>query len=230
MKWKGALLDLLFPPRCPFCQALLWDGETELCTPCRSRLPWLEGEQAEQQGEFFSQCVSPLWYRGMVRESIHRYKFAGRRWYAGVYGGLMAQCVQAHLGGQFDAITWVPLSRRRLRKRGYDQAALLAGRIARELGMQAAPLLRKGVDTRAQSGLTQDSARRANVLGAYEMCPNLVVSGWRVLLADDVVTTGSTLSECARILKSAGAAEVVCVTLARARGENPDRERRKMAK
>lgn len=211
----SALLDLLFPPRCPFCQKLLAEGEAGLCSACQKNLPWLTGAEAEQKGEFYRRCVSPLRYQGEVRASIHRYKFKGRRGYAGVYGALVAQCIADHLAGEYDLITWVPLSARRRRKRGYDQAALLAGAAGRMLNVEAVPTLGKKRDTPAQSGLKGEARRRANVLGAYDVLNSVQVSGRRVLLVDDVLTTGATLSECARVLRTAGATQVVCATLAR---------------
>ena len=212
------LLDLLFPPRCVFCGKLLSAGEGDFCARCQRELPWLVGAEAEQSGEFFSLCVSPLAYREQVRDSIRRYKFKGRRGYYKAYGRLVAQCVHDHLAGRYDLITWVPLSDRRRRERGYDQAFLLASAAALELGDVAVETLRKGRHTDAQSGLDGDAARRANVLGAYTVAAPELIAGKRVLLIDDVVTTGSTLAECARTLRTAGAAEVVCATLARARG------------
>ena len=211
------LLDLLFPPRCVFCGKVLSGGELGFCARCRKELPWLEGAAAEQTGEFFDLCASPLAYRDAVRDSIRRYKFKGRQGYHKTYGRLVARCVRDHLAGKYDLITWVPLSDRRKKERGYDQAFLLASAAALELGDVAVETLRKGRNTRAQSGLDDDAARRANVLGAYSIVDPELVEGKRVLLIDDVVTTGSTFSECARVLRSAGAAGVVCATLARAR-------------
>lgn len=217
---RGSLLDLLFPPRCAFCGGILKRGEDGLCARCQNELPWIAGQAAEQTMEFVSLCASPLWYQGNVRESIRRYKFYDRNGYAKIYGRLVAQCVADHLDGKYDLITWVPLSARSLKKRGYDQAMLLAMAAALELDGVAVETLRKGRDTDAQSSLTEDAARRANVLGAFEVADPVLVEGKRVLLIDDVVTTGSTLSECARVLRTYGAADVVCATLARARGEN----------
>lgn len=216
---RGVLLDLLFPPRCVFCKHILKRGETGLCSHCQSELPWIVGQAAEQKLEFISCCASPLWYQGEVRESIHRYKFSDRNGYAKTYGRLVAQCVNDHLNGQYDLITWVPLSARSLKKRGYDQAMLLAMATALELGDVAVETLRKVRNTDAQSSLKEDAARRANVLGAYEVVDPAIVEGKRFLLIDDVVTTGSTLSECARVLRTYGAVDVVCATLTRARGE-----------
>ena len=214
----GALLDLLFPPRCVFCRRLLHRGEEGICPRCQQELPWALGAEAEQTGEFFSLCASPLWYQDQVRASLHRYKFKGVRGYSRTYGRLVAQCVQDHLAGRYDLITWVPLSRARLRQRGYDQAMLLASAAALALDDVAAETLCKVRDTEAQSGLGKnDASRRANVLSAYQVTDPALVEGRRVLLIDDIVTTGSTLSECARVLRTAGATDVVCAALARSR-------------
>ena len=214
MSW---LLDLLFPPRCVFCGKLLATGERDFCARCQRELPWLEGPAAEQTGEFFSLCAAPLRYQGVVRDSIRRYKFKGRQGYHKAYGKLVAQCVHDHLAGKYDLITWVPLSEKRRRERGYDQAFLLASAAALELGDVAVETLRKSRHTDAQSGLEGEAERRANVLGAYAAVDPELLAGKRVLLIDDVVTTGATFSECARVLRTMGAKDVVCAALARAR-------------
>ena len=211
------LLDLLFPPRCVFCGKLLATGERDFCARCQRELPWLEGPAAEQTGEFFSLCAAPLRYQDTVRDSIRRYKFKGRQGYHKAYGKLVAQCVHDHLAGKYDLITWVPLSEKRRRERGYDQAFLLASAAALELGDVAVETLRKSRHTDAQSGLEGEAERRANVLGAYIAVDPELVTGRRVLLIDDVVTTGATFSECARVLRTMGAKDVVCAALSRAR-------------
>lgn len=211
------VLDILFPPRCTFCGKLFKTGEKEICRKCQEHLPWILGDEAKQRFEFISKCVSPLWYQDSVRESIHRYKFNDRSGYAKVYGKLLAQCISDHLQGEFDLITWVPLSQHGMKKRGYDQAMLLAMSAALSLDQAAVETLRKVRNTDTQSRLDDDSARRANVLGAYDVTDQELIAGKRILLIDDVVTTGSTLSECARMLRMFGAADVVCATLARAR-------------
>ena len=213
----GFVLDLLFPPKCVFCGKVLDSGESGFCRRCQRELPWLTDGEAELTGEFCSLCAAPLRYQDKVRDSIHRYKFKGRRGYHKVYGKLVAQCVHDHLDGRYDLITWVPLSDRRKRERGYDQAFLLASAAALELGDVAVETLRKERNTDPQSGITEDAQRRANVLGAYTPVDPELVAGKRVLLIDDVVTTGSTLSECARTLRTMGAEDVVCAALARAR-------------
>lgn len=214
---SAALLDLLFPPRCAFCGALLADGEEGFCTQCRRTLPWTTQEGPPKRCAGLAQCLSPLWYQDVVRRSFHRYKFRGRTVCAGTYGRLMAQCVLDRLEGEFDLLTWVPLSKKRRRRRGYDQSLLLAQAVAGELGREVTPTLEKVRDTRAQSSLEQAELRHANVKGVYAVPVPETVDGKCILLVDDIVTTGSTLSECAQALLAAGAGHVSAVTLARAR-------------
>ena len=217
MRLGPLLLDLLYPPKCTFCGRLLEQPRALMCPDCQRDLPWLEGARAERKVEFISLCVSPLWYKNQVRESIRRYKFSGRRWYCKTYGVLTAQCVQDHLEGKYDLISWVPVSRKRRRERGYDQAYLLARETARQLGREPVPTLEKIRNNPAQSGIEEAAVRRANVMNVYQVLDSAQVQGKRILLVDDVVTTGETLAECARMLCMAGAQDVVCVTLARAR-------------
>ena len=107
------------------------------------------------------------------------------------------------------------MSKKRRRKRGYDQTELLARSACRLWGTEPVPLLRKVTDNPAQSSLSGAVARRANVLGVYDAAGDC--AGKRVLLLDDIVTTGETLRECARVLRDAGAAEVLALTLGRTR-------------
>lgn len=212
------ILDLLFPPKCPFCGKILREPRAPLCAVCQRELPWLTGALAERKVDFVKVCLSPLAYRGTVPEAVRRYKFRGVRAYAVPFGLLMAQCVRDHGLEEIDGVTWAPLSRKRLRKRGYDQAELLAAQVAGHLGLPLLSTLQKVRHTQPQSGLDQDAARRANALGAYQLKEGLALEGKRLLLVDDVVTSGATLGECARLLCQAGA-EVYCLTLAQARQE-----------
>lgn len=211
------LADLLWPPKCMFCGALLDGGEREICLACRENLPWVEADAPPVRVEGAERCAAALWYRDGVRESLHRYKFEGRDFYAPAYGALLARCVRDRLGTEFDLVCWAPLSAKRRRKRGYDQAELLARALAAELDRPAAPLLRKCRDTAAQSSLKDDSARAANAAGVYSLAEGAQVRGKRVLLVDDIVTTGSTLAGCAGALREGGADRVWAAALARAR-------------
>ena len=216
MRWKRWVLDLLFPPKCVFCGKLMERGK--VCPACEKKLSTMEPlkKRVLPGGTV---CVSALSYEETVRQSILRFKFEGREFYAEVYGELMARVAALELADCFDLVTWVPVSKERKRERGYDQAELLAREMCRH--WNAAPLrtLEKTQHNPAQSGISSAEQRRANVLGVYEAVNREDFAGKRVFLVDDILTTGSTVQEAARVLKLAGAAEVTAVTLAAAREE-----------
>lgn len=214
MSGYAALLDLFFPPKCPFCGKVL--DHAGICPACEKALPWTEEGAGVRELSGGVRCAAPLWYEGKVREGLLRFKFQGAR-AAGPLGELVARCAAERFSGAFDVVTWVPVSRRRLRSRGYDQARLLAESACRLWEVRPEQLLQKITDNPAQSGLTEEAARRANVLGVYEAAEPERIQGCRILLVDDICTTGATLAECARTLRDAGAADVMCVCAALAR-------------
>lgn len=216
MKLWNALLDLLYPPRCTFCHCFVKSSAVAICDNCRKNLPYTTNG-GRQKADFVTVCVSPLYYEDDVRESLLRYKFHGATGYAKAYAPLVADCIREHLDQEYDLITWVPLSRKRLHRRGYDQARLLAEAVATELDTMAVGTLKKIRNTAAQSQTGSAEKRRANISGAYRVMNPALVADKRILLIDDIVTTGSTLSECARTLGLAGAERVICAAVARHR-------------
>ena len=213
-----ALLDLLYPPRCPFCGRVLERGEDRMCALCQRELPRTDGPGSAPEG--CDLCLSPLCYRGGVRRAVHRYKFKGGAGLSGLFGELMARCLSDCRDGAADLVTWAPLHPKRKKRRGYDQAELLARRTAELCGIPAVSTLEKVRITGTQSQQNTEADRRANVEGTYRALPGLDLTGKRVVLVDDVVTTGSTLAQCAACLRGAGAAEVVALTFARAGHNN----------
>lgn len=214
MRILNKIAELLYPWRCVFCDRVLKD--TDICIECGKNLPYTKGDSIYQKLPFIEKCVSPLYYRDRVRDAVHRYKFYGCRAYSRRFGAMMAKCVENNLDcGGIDVISWIPLSKKRLRKRGYDQARLLAEEISVDIGVPCVPLLRKIRDNKAQSTTRDAKQRAANVAGAYVLAAETDVIGKHILLIDDVVTTGSTLSEAARVLKKAGAKTVWAAALAR---------------
>ena len=111
------LLNLLFPPKCAFCGALLQDGEKGVCAACEKALPYVEEGQI-LRALSFGPCAVTFYYEDMVRQGIHGLKFHGRRASAAVFARYMAQTAAEHLAGTFDAVTFVPVSDRRLKQRG----------------------------------------------------------------------------------------------------------------
>lgn len=207
------ILEWVFPRKCVLCRSLLGKEETDLCRRCRMDQP--EYHYGRKKVSHIADLTAVWMYEGNVRRSIQRYKFNGARHYAEAYGRLLAMRVQRDLP-EADMITWVPISAKRLRKRGYDQVRLLARAVGPELGIPVEPLLEKIRDNRANSGLKTPAERRANVLGVYKAVGQEHFRGKRVLLLDDIVTTGATASECARVLLSAGAEEVIFAAVAAA--------------
>ena len=215
-KLKDVLLDLFYPSRCVFCRRFLPPGPPRICPACNAKLPRAE-DGRRRKGDFFSECISALYYEGDVREAIHRYKFGGVQAYAPVFGELTAAVIYEQLEGEYDILSWVPLDPGRKRSRGYDQAELIARDVGRRLQKEPAAVLKKKRGVTPQSKTGKPEARKANIAGAYQVTDRSLVEGKRILLIDDIVTTGSTLSECAKTLLLAGAEEVRCATLASTR-------------
>lgn len=221
------LLDLVFPPACQVCRS----RETfPLCTTCRNafrlvRPPVCQkcGKPLRGSGDLVFTCIpcrhrrlyfaaarAAGIYDGTLREAIHALKFRGRRALAAPLGGLMAERVIGAGLSAAQLVIPVPLHHRRLRERGYNQSELLASEVAGHLGLPVrSDVVIRRQATEAQSGLTLED-RRANVRGAFAAARSL--KGQTVLLVDDVLSTGFTASECSRVLRQAGATQVVVLT------------------
>ena len=212
LRW---ILDLVYPPRCMICHAILPSSRNPVCSRCLDNLPEYDG--ADPHVRFADRCAATFFYKDDLKESFHRFKFGGRQFYAAQYGKWMAGTIRDKLSGQYDLLTWAPVSKKRRKSRGYDQSELLARETAKHLQAEAVCTLRKHSDTRANSSLTDAAQRAANVSGVYEPVDAARFAGKRILLIDDIVTTGATLSECSRVLLTAGAGSVVCAALAAAK-------------
>ena len=208
------LLDLLFPPKCMVCQTLLEVPHRDLCPDCRKKLVSLE--RVGHKPHMARSATAVNVYDDNLRPSLLRYKFGGKSCYARSYGPMLAERIrQQEL--DFELITWVPVSRKRRAKRGYDQAQLLAVQTAKALGCKAVSTLVKIRDNPPQAKLQDASRRKANVSGVYRLKRRADVRGKRILLIDDIMTTGATLDEAALILRTAHAASVDVAVFAAAR-------------
>lgn len=217
-----AVLRLLYPPKCMFCGKLLEGTEQGACSTCRAELPWTTGASARRAGTCFSHCVSPFFLEGRMHTALLAYKYHQRESYGVCFGQWMGACARRYLSGPFDLITWVPVSRKRLRERGFDQCELLAAQVARAYQQRPVRTLRKVKHIPALATTEGGKAvRQQLVSGVYQAVAPQPLTGKRILLVDDIITTGSTLEEAARTLLYAGAAEVCCVTVAR----TPPKER-----
>ena len=189
------LLDLLYPPKCVFCRRLLRPEEHDVCARCVHELEPIPAPL--RRGQFYTECYAVYPYEGVVAESLRRFKFSGQSQYAAAYSRMLAPLLRT---APFEILSWVPVSAKRRRSRGYDQTELLAHAVAKELELPCTQTLQKIRHNPAQSSQRDAAARRANVLGAYRAVSPERFAGRSVLLIDDILTMGATLSECSRVL------------------------------
>ena len=221
MRFLYWLLDLIFPRKCSLCGKLLRKDETDYCHGCRVNSPYFPvlEEKVHPSGKtelrFLDSFTAVWYYKGNVRKAILRLKFQGARFLAVPLGRSLAMKVLVTHPAGFDFLTWVPVSRKRLKRRGYDQSRLLAEAACRRWDTRPVRLLTKIQDNPAQSGLRNEAARRVNVLGVYDPAESETIRGRRILLIDDICTTGATLRECVRVLLDNGASAVLCLTVAK---------------
>lgn len=231
-----ALSEWLYPPRCAACGAFTRDVFCEkceksiryldgsICPMCGRELPPGAGQagscrMCESFKYTFDTCRSALSYEGAMEKVLIKFKFHRRVIFRGLLVSAMLKHMNshpemfAHFGG-LDFIVPVPLHPIRLMWRGFNQSELLAAGVARELKLPVRRALRRVRLGPPQSKMKWKE-RAKNVRGAFAAARGGRAEGKRVLLIDDMLTTGATASECARVLKEAGAAEVHVFTLAR---------------
>lgn len=205
------LMSYIFPPKCVLCRKILSENETDICHACRENAP--DFIHAKKSIPFVAEWTAVWYYKNDVRNSLLRYKFYNARSYAPVYGRHLAMKLsQSNM--QFDVLTWVPISSIRKLRRGYDQVELIAREVGKELGITPIPTLKKTRHAPPQSSITDESARRANILSAYRTLDPEIIRNKRILILDDIITTGSTASECAKTLLVSGACKVICAAVA----------------
>ena len=231
-----AAVSLLYPPVCTLCGGKTRAGEY-LCQRCEAKAMRIVAPFCQQCSEPFEGAISTVFTcancahrtiyfdaavaayrgRGIVRQIIHDFKYGRQihlrhlvaRW---LYAAFDDERLR---GREFDMIVPVPLHPARQRERGFNQANLLAELLTAQISIPSKPVLKRVRYTTTQTALDR-AERMENLHNAFRLRRNANVRGLRVLLIDDVLTTGSTLSECARILKRSGAISVHAATAARA--------------
>ncbi len=226
---KRNILDYIYPPRCPVCDGISAQG---ICAACKKSLVYitdaycmkcgkpLEDEQEEycadckKKTHFFEQGRSLFSYQGQIRPSLYRLKYTNRREYAAVYGREMADCLGRWICRmRITRIVPVPLHPSRQRKRGYNQAALLAREIGLRLELPVdQKLLYRVKKTEAQKSLSGEERRR-NLSQAFQVRGE-IRPGERILLVDDIYTTGATADAAALCLRRSGRCAVFVISAA----------------
>lgn len=212
MKILERIACFLFPPKCILCSCLLKEEETDLCHHCRMESPYFLRSQIKVS--FLAGWTAVWYYKGDVRSSLLRYKFYNHRSYGAAYGRLLAMRLQSDRAQDFDVLTYVPISPLRKLRRGYDQVACIADSVSAELGVPCVRVLKKIKNTRPQSRIAGAAGRRANIMNAYAVTEPDLIRGKKVLILDDIITTGATLSECAKTMLLAGAQKVSAAAIA----------------
>lgn len=208
-------LDLLFPPRCMLCHKLMEHSLDPTCGKCEHELK--EYGSVARKVRFFEKTSVAFHYEGCLAEAIRRYKFKGMQSYCEQFAKWMAVRISAELSGKYEMISWVPCSRKRRWERGFDQCELLAKELSKLFQVPCVCTLKKVRDTPKQSHITDDAKRRANVLDAYQAINHELFFEKKILLIDDVLTTGATMAECGKTLRLAGSGDLVCAVIASAR-------------
>jgi ComF family protein len=232
----AAISSLFYPATCAVCSADV-GGHEYLCENCRSRAPRINPPFCAKCSEPFSGAITQTFTcancahrtlhfdsavaayrsRGMVRKLVHEFKYGRHRHLRHPLAAWLAEAMNDPrlAGRRFDLIVAVPLHPARQRERGFNQAELLAELLGTRTAIPLRPTLERIRYTKTQTAYDR-AERMENLHDAFRLRKNADVRGLRVLLIDDVLTTGSTLSECARVLKEAGAISVHAATAARA--------------
>ena len=211
----GYFLDLLYPPHCVLCDRILKDDEKIFCSDCAENLYKYRTSEVRHDIAYTRLCIAPFEYKEGVRDSLIRYKFNGAVAYGAVYADFILKSIDENQIS-CDIISWVPLHKKRLRERGYDQAEIIARALSKKLGVPCQRLLVKESVNKRQSSIDNREERKANVSGVYRCVSKEELLGKRVLLVDDIITSGATVGECAAMLKAFGCTEIYSAAFAAA--------------
>lgn len=228
------LLDLIFPPRCYFCSKIIDffnRGKYDLCRECLSQISFIGakackfcGKQLKdyhddlceycQPNKYYIRLISACEYDDVLREKLLEFKFEGKKELYKVFSLILIEKLKMTDDIKFDIIISVPIHESKLKQRGYNQTQLIAQDIAKKLQIEIEnDVLIKSKITKNQSELNRDE-RKTNIINSFIIQNGEKIKEKRILLIDDIVTTGATVNECSRMLKENGAKEVFISTVA----------------
>lgn len=236
---SGAL-ELVYPKHCLICHQILNHGSHAwLCEKCHDNNPMLTMTLCKKCGQplnsveerycfdchrtrhYFNEGRALWVYEGHIKERIKDMKYSHKTYYGEVFGALMADYFKAHLNWQIDVVISVPIHRKKLIKRGFNQADLIAKHFAKKADLEYRPeVILRSKFSKPQKALT-DIERKDNVMNAFaygETIPKYDIIDKSILIIDDIYTTGSTVDGIAKVLKAVGAREIYCLTVAIGKG------------
>lgn len=208
-KIKKRLIGILYPNRCPFCDKVINENECA-CEKCIGKLPEFSVKRHALGGWL---CPTPFVYNGCYADAVKRFKFLKRKNYSAdmayYIAGSILELYPPELLQAIDYVTCVPMHKKDLKRRRYNQAELLARDCSELLGIDYLETLKKVKYNKKQHTL-KASLRYDNVKGVFRCIDPLQVKDKNIIIIDDIITTGATLGECAKNLKKAGCANVAC--------------------
>ena len=205
------LLELIFPPKCPYCRKGIRYDMTE-CLACRAGYPLDPRIEITPKGDI---CIAPFTYENQFARALKDYKFSGRTFNSKSFAAAIVSAIRKtyHKDMDFDIVTCVPMTKSRLRKRGFNQAAIIGKRVALLSDKPYSELLIRTVDSEHQHYLGREERIKHNK--KYYSCISPEnVKGKKILLIDDIMTSGATLSSCSEVLRDNGADRVLCAVTA----------------
>lgn len=233
---KNVILDLIYPKRCPLCREIRPYGEGSVCRTCFKKLKKVEppycmkcGKTLEDtEKEYCEDCQNikksfrrgfpVFFYEGAIKTALYDFKYNNQRAYADFF----AECIYGHYGRElkrlgFDGIVPVPVHPHKKRKRGFNQAELIAKALGKRIGVQTYPnYLERMEDTNPQKELS-DKARMKNLKNAFKIGQNTIKLK-KILLVDDIYTSGATVEACTKVLLTEKVNEVYYTSVAIGKG------------
>lgn len=208
------VLDFLFPPACVVCGKINKDW---LCENCKKRIKRLEKFCIiDEKDKKFERLLYIFKYESLIRKLMLQYKFSGKAYIYNFFANvIIGNEENTELLKKYDMIIPIPMHIKKQKKRGYNQTELIGEKISEKLNIPCySNLFKKIVNTKTQSKLN-GKARQKNIKNAFFLENELIVENKNIILFDDIFTTGATVNECSRILKNAGAKEILVMVLAK---------------
>lgn len=207
------LLSLIYPTRCPYCNKFI-DLKSFACEACKKKIKFISRPRILNHYQNHSiKCIAPMSYEDDVRKAIWHFKFRNRKEYARLFAIAASSHLKENIKEPFDLITSAPLSQERLKERGYNQSELFAKNVAKNIHLKYKETLIKTKNNKPQHTLAYNE-RIENIKNIYS-CKNAnLIHNKKILLCDDIITTGHTICECAKTLIKSGASKVTCLAIA----------------